>query len=69
MGYQTLVQYFMRNLRVCRIHREVPRDGADMKYRAQEKMVQTLVQYFIRNKSRPEQTCDKTCDKTCEGWV
>ena len=37
----------------------MPRDGADMKYRAQEKMVQTLVQYFIRNKSRPEQTCDR----------
>ena len=40
MRYQTLVQYFMRNLRVCRIRRKVPRDGADMDYRAQEKIME-----------------------------
>ena len=40
MRYQTLVQYFMRNLRVRRIRRKVPRDGADMKYRVQEKIME-----------------------------
>ena len=40
MRYQTLVQYFMRNLRVCRIRRKVPRDGADMKYRVWERTLE-----------------------------